>query len=228
MEKILILQTREAGLADFEKKLIIRQTNLPPNKFLSHNFLTARRLPELNGVSHVIMTGSSTNVSDGEQSWFPAGRKVVAWCRRAEIPFLGICFGLHFLAFTGGGKIVKNKNRAELGAVKIATRNTAGTFFDFLPRSFLANEAHSDFVTHLPAGFRSLGSSASCPIQIIAHRTLPLFGLQFHPEHNQNSIKTYLNFYDERYDAETVQKIVSSMVESPPAVKSIIPRFLSL
>ena len=37
-------------------------------------------------------------------------------------------------------------------------------------------------VKKLPAEFVSLASSPLCPVQAIAHRTLPLFGTQFHPE----------------------------------------------
>src|SRR5690606_3492553 len=111
----------------------IKQSRRSQNNFRTHNFLVARCLPpDLVNISHVIMTGSSLNVSDGEQPWFASGKKIITRCQRQKIPFLGICFGLHFLSWAGGGRVVKKKKSAELGAVRITVAETTGTFFDFL------------------------------------------------------------------------------------------------
>ena len=42
--------------------------------------------------------------------------------------------------------------------------------------------SHGDQVASVSADFVPLAETATCPIAAIKHRTLPLYGLQFHPE----------------------------------------------
>jgi GMP synthase (glutamine-hydrolysing) len=52
----------------------------------------------------------------------------------------------------------------------------------FAPRRFIAWMSHGDTLTRLAPGFRKLGESAAGFPAVVAHESLPWFGLQFHPE----------------------------------------------
>ena len=54
--------------------------------------------------------------------------------------------------------------------------------FEGLAAEAIVYQLHGGELKQLPAGFLRLAESDVCRIQAIAHWTLPLFGLQFHPE----------------------------------------------
>ena len=56
-----------------------------------------------------------------------------------------------------------------------------GLFLE-LPASPVFWHSHCDEVKELPSGFRCTASNQTCAIQAMEHESLPLFGVQFHPE----------------------------------------------
>ena len=57
--------------------------------------------------------------------------------------------------------------------------------FEGLPEIVRVRQAHRSEIKQLPEGFRLLASSKDCEIQAMAHETMPLYGVQFHPESRQ-------------------------------------------
>jgi len=228
-KKILLLQVRELVIDKIEADMIISRTELPRDMFVVKNFL-AENLMNLDvGVfSHVIMSGSSAaNISDGDKHWFNVAKRLIKDCADKKVPFLGLCFGCQFLAYTFGAKI--EKREAEMGAKEIKVFDTKGTFFEFLPETFLGNNVHKDFIVDLPECLKNYGSSDMCNIHLIAHKKAPLYGVQFHPEHNRQSIDEFLTFYSGKYcDPAKNAEIVEKMVDPDEFVRNIIPQFLSI
>lgn len=214
-----------------ERERITRQTGRQPADFVYINCLTNNlSVVDVAEYSHVIMGGSGlVNISAGKHDWFGDAERIILDCGRLGVPFFGICFGMQFLAHAFGGKLLQDKANKEVGGVRVRTLATAGTFFEFLPREFDANAVHSDFVVEVPPDFQVLGSSKKCPVHILAHRSKPLFGVQFHPEHSGASIAAGLRRYGEKYCTETeLRDILASTVENGPEVESILRRFLEL
>ncbi len=54
--------------------------------------------------------------------------------------------------------------------------------FEDLAEKILVMESHQEMVANLPYEFIKLAESPNCPIEAIKHRTLPIYGVQFHPE----------------------------------------------
>ncbi len=54
--------------------------------------------------------------------------------------------------------------------------------FEGLPDEIEVWMSHGDQVSAMSAGFVPLAETKTCPIAAVKHATLPIYGLQFHPE----------------------------------------------
>ncbi|WP_219904645.1 type 1 glutamine amidotransferase [Stenomitos frigidus] len=211
MNNILLLQAMAPGLDKAEREAIWNHIGEPT---AYHNFHEHDKPLELEGFTHVILGGSEVNISEGEQPWFCEARRIIWECDRQNIPFLGICFGMQFLAYTYGAEILRQYE--EIGPVKVNLK-VKHSFFGFLPKQIEANAAHFESVINLPKQFLNLGYSQDCPVQIISHKSKLLFGVQFHPELNQSYIKALQESTNYKYSG-LCQEIVG------PA-RSILSKF---
>lgn len=111
-----------------------------------------------------------------------------------KIPILGICLGQQLLAKIYGGKV----KEAEIGeyAEQEIMIDDEDRILQGLGPSIEAWVSHKDEVTLLPPGFKNLAHSETCRIEAIAHETLPIFGVQFHPEveHTPKGPEIFKNF----------------------------------
>jgi GMP synthase (glutamine-hydrolysing) len=111
-----------------------------------------------------------------------------------EIPILGICLGHQLLAKIFGGEV----RTAEIG--EYADSEIFVDYEDDILRglgpSFRAWVSHKDEVSLLPKDFIKLAHSETCEIEAMAHRDLPLYGVQFHPEveHTPKGPEVFKNF----------------------------------
>ncbi|NJD19791.1 MAG: aminodeoxychorismate/anthranilate synthase component II [Gemmatimonadetes bacterium] len=105
---------------------------------------------------------------------------------RLGIPMLGVCLGHQSLGEAFGGRTVRARRlmHGKTGTV----RHDGSALFRGIPSPFTAARYHS-LVTDaavLPAELEPIAWSADPAdegeIQAMRHRTLPLWGVQFHPE----------------------------------------------
>ena len=99
-----------------------------------------------------------------------------------RIPILGVCLGHQSIGQAFGGKVVRAPAPMH-GKVSRITHTGSGIFAD-LPSPFTATRYHSLMVARdsLPACLAVTADSEDGVIQGLAHRTLPIYGVQFHPE----------------------------------------------
>lgn len=102
-----------------------------------------------------------------------------------RVPLLGVCLGHQALAAAFGGSIVRAPELMHGKTCEV--RHFGAGLFDGLPTPLTAMRYHSLVVApdSVPPDFEvtaTSGEAASATIMAIAHRTLPLFGVQFHPE----------------------------------------------
>ena len=113
------------------------------------------------------------------------------------IPILGICYGLQAMSHVLGGN-VKPSDKREYG--KTAVRyDRSSPLFKGLGDEGMVWMSHTDFVSEMPAGFRSVAFSSECPVAAMEDSDRKLYGLQFHPEvnHTDNGTLILKNFlYD--------------------------------
>src|SRR5688500_17789892 len=99
---------------------------------------------------------------------------------RLGIPVLGICYGMGLACEYLGGKVESSPAR-EYGRARCHVTLPEGLLAG-VPENFDVWMSHGDQVTSVSDDFVSLAKTATCPIAAVKHRTLPVFGLQFHPE----------------------------------------------
>ncbi len=113
-----------------------------------------------------------------------AGRTmaVVREAASERVPLFGVCLGLHAIGAVFGGQIV-HAPRQMHGKTSEITHDGRGVFAG-LPSPFVATRYHSLVLDHagFPAELHANAASDDGVIQGIAHRELPLAGVQFHPE----------------------------------------------
>ena len=113
-----------------------------------------------------------------------AGRTlaIVHEAARARCPLFGVCLGLQAIGEAFGGRVV-HAPRQMHGKTSEITHDGRGTFSG-LPSPFVATRYHSLVVDHdgFPAELRANATSEDGVIQGVAHRELPIWGVQFHPE----------------------------------------------
>lgn len=98
------------------------------------------------------------------------------------VPMLGVCLGHQALAAASGGRVVRAREPLHGEATRLAHDGTG--LFQGLPEGLPVGRYHSLIADPetLPACWRVTGRSPGGEIMAMAHRTLPRWGVQFHPE----------------------------------------------
>ncbi len=111
-----------------------------------------------------------------------------------DVPILGICYGMQLLVHLLGGE-VKAQSHSEYGR---ATMTLAGAdpILTDVPETDVVWMSHMDAAVRLPDEWQTLARTEGCEQAIVRHTTLPLYGLQFHPEvhHTPNGAQILHNF----------------------------------
>jgi anthranilate synthase len=119
----------------------------------------------------------------GKPSDFRVGQTIAA-CTRRQIPLFGVCLGLQAIVEAFGGElgILHYPQHGKVSRVSVVDPNS--TLFQNLPRSFEVGRYHSLFALPemMPAELTVTALSEDGVIMGIEHKTLPIAGVQFHPE----------------------------------------------
>ncbi len=134
------------------------------------------------GLKGIILSGSHASAYAEESL------KVPASVFQAGVPVLGICYGMQAMAMQLGGTVSFSDQR-EFGYAEVRahghTRLLDG-IQDFSTEQghgmLKVWMSHGDKVTDLPAGFKLMASTPSCPIAGMADEARGFYGVQFHPE----------------------------------------------
>ena len=118
----------------------------------------------------------------GNPSQTPQILEVITAAAASGTPVFGVCFGLQSIAQAFGASIVRAP--APMHGKTSAIIHSGTGMFAGLPTPFTATRYHSlciDKAT-LPDELEVTARSSDGVIQAIAHRTLPITAVQFHPE----------------------------------------------
>ncbi len=115
-----------------------------------------------------------------------------------RIPILGVCLGHQCIGQAFGARVVRAPKPMH-GKVS-PIRHRGGGVFEGIPSPFTATRYHSLVVARdgLPDCLRVTADSDDGVIQGLAHRDLPVHGVQFHPESiaSEHGHRLLRNFLD--------------------------------
>ncbi len=137
-------------------------------------------LSDANGFDLIILSGSRNffPIEGNEQKLF----NEIDLVRQTNVPLIGICYGCQIIARAFGASVEKMDTRHE-GIMKITITAPDSVFEG--RKEFTVFEAHRFVISDLPPMLISMAESRH-GIEMIKHKTLPIYGLQFHPEHEVN------------------------------------------
>ena len=134
------------------------------------------------GVGQAMSSGADAFlISPGPKTPSEAGISLdlVAACADQKRPLLGVCLGHQAIGQHFGGKVV----RGGLMHGKTSPVSHDGTsLFTGLPDPFNGTRYHSLIVEHIPAALIVNATAPDGSIMGFRHATLPIHGVQFHPE----------------------------------------------
>lgn len=143
--------------------------------------VTEAQIKEFNP-SGIILSGGpeSTTLADS-----PVAPQYVF---EAGVPVLGICYGMQTMSSQLGGQ-VQGSNEREFGYAKvevIAQNKLFAAIEDLILENGNAGldvwMSHGDKVVAIPAGFKTIAKTPSCPHAAMVNEDKQFYGVQFHPE----------------------------------------------
>lgn len=99
-----------------------------------------------------------------------------------QIPIFGVCLGHQAIGQAFGGEVVRGPKPMHAKITLI--HHTESRLFKGIPESFKATRYHSLVVKKetLPSVLKVTATSDDGIIQALEHTSLPIYGVQFHPE----------------------------------------------
>ena len=104
---------------------------------------------------------------------------LVAAAADAKMPLLGVCLGHQAIGQHFGGTVVRGGLMH--GKTSPVTHDDSGLFRD-IPSPFVATRYHSLIVDDIPADLIVNATADDGSVMGFRHATLPIHGVQFHPE----------------------------------------------
>jgi len=135
--------------------------------------ITVARIKELSPRGIILSGGPSSVYETSSPRCDPA-------LFQLGIPILGICYGMQLACDALGGRVGQAQAR-EYGRASCEVVAT-DSIFAGVPTHTEVWMSHGDQVDQVSADFIPLARTATCPLAAVRHKTLPVYGLQFHPE----------------------------------------------
>jgi len=157
-------------------------------------------------IEAVIVLGGPMNVY--EEKKYPFLKEETVFIRKVvdqQIPFLGLCLGSQLLAKAFDAKVERSPHE-EIGfsTIQLTEEGKNDPLFKGLEEEVAVFQWHGDMF-HIPQGATLLARSEDCPRQ--AFRVGPnAYGLQFHVEITEESIRAWTEKYFDKEDSFSLQR----------------------
>ncbi|HVS78958.1 MAG TPA: hypothetical protein VHD84_01555 [Candidatus Saccharimonadales bacterium] len=103
--------------------------------------------------------------------------------RQAKVPVIGLCYAAQLIAFMYGAKLSRVPGGEKIKGIKLIwnVRQNPFDFFGYEGAKVWASQRWR--ITDMPEELDCWCASAE-GVEVFKHRTKPIYGLQFHPEHH--------------------------------------------
>lgn len=190
----------------------------------------AIELPSLTDVSGVIVTGSSSSVTDRlNEPWMPRLEGFLRDAVQREVPLLGVCFGHQILASALGGEVSKNPRGRAIGS-RTVTRVADDPLLEGLPPTFHVNVSHRDHVAVAPPGVTKIVTADHDDMHAFAAGRFAR-AVQFHPEFSDQIVKGYIEsrreiLRDEGLDPDALHRSVVDVPDARRLLRNFVTNFV--
>jgi GMP synthase (glutamine-hydrolysing) len=99
-----------------------------------------------------------------------------------DVPTIGFCLGYEIVAVAYRGRIKRMDQYLKKMLKVTITQPEDPIFHGLISKEVILRQQHQYQVTQLPPDFVKLGESELCDIEIIRHKSKPVYGFQSHPE----------------------------------------------
>ena len=151
-------------------------------------------LPNLSRYHAAIMTGSPAYVGDNEP-WMRWGQRLIRQIVDDNLLFLGVCFGHQLIGTTYGADVGINARGREMGTI------VDDPLWSAMPRSFQAQVTHRDVIRAPGPHLQVLGRAHHDTNHIVKAGPRQ-WGVQFHPEFDDVTMRLYLEARRDVLDLE--------------------------
>jgi GMP synthase (glutamine-hydrolysing) len=188
-------------------------------------------LPDTGRWHGVVMTGSPAYVGD-DAPWMRWTARLLRHLVDVDVPYLGVCFGHQMLGVALGADVGENPFGREMGTIDVTlTCDVADDPLLFaLPRRFRAQVSHRDVVRAPGARLQVLARADHDPHHIVRAGRRQ-WGVQFHPEFDDETARLYLEARQQAFDdargAGAAQARLAQVSSSPDAA-GLLPAFAAI
>jgi len=161
-------------------------------KVIRNDVMSAREAMALNPAGVLLSPGPKAPAQAG------ICLEMVNLAAETRLPLMGVCLGHQTIGEAFGGKVVRCHEivHGKMGQIKHASKG----LFEAIPSPFAATRYHSLVVDRdtLPEVLEVTAELEDGTIMGLAHKELPIHGVQFHPEsirseHGHTMLKNFLN-----------------------------------
>jgi GMP synthase (glutamine-hydrolysing) len=172
MVNVLVINNAEMGITEFIEPFyeISEQAGVHMNTF-EYKEISKINLSQYDGA---ILSGSprGDDIVDHHLPFFK-------WIESYQKPILGICAGHHIIGKIFGSTLIRTIE-TEIGDHTVYI-DKEDSIFEACSNPMIVRQEHHDSIT-LPEDFEKLAHSDMCQVQVIKHKTKPIYSTQFHPE----------------------------------------------
>ncbi len=187
------------------------------------------KLPDTKDCDGIIITGSHSMVTE-ENIW---SVKIEKWLKNIvaeDIHTLAICYGHQLLAKALDGVSDYHPKGIEIGTgiIELTDEAKEDKLFSHLPKNFYAHTIHSQSAIKLPSGAIRVASNPH-DINHAFRIKNNIWGVQFHPEFDENSMASYIKEVSKNkgFDKKEEQELLNG-VKATPHATSLLKRFEKL
>ena len=197
--QLIARRVREAGAFS-----LLVAPDTPIDEFKSHNLVG------------IILSGGPSSVNEAGA---PTCSEEIF---NLDVPVLGICYGMQLACSFLGGK-VESAHAREYGRSSLQVISNEGLFRG-IPTDTAVWMSHGDQVESLEDSFDVLATTATCPMAAVAHKTIPFYGVQFHPEvtHTPHGVELLRNFLYEICKIKGTWRMSDFMEQQCKQIKEIV------
>lgn len=184
-------------------------------------------LPSAGNHTHVILSGSESSIVE-RAPWAEKERHWLQSSIHQGVRVLGSCWGHQLIAVAlGGPACVRHAVQPEIGWFRVDVLESGG----ILPLGAMGTfTAHFDEV--IPGShpdIRVLARSASCDVQAFRWGSLPVWGIQAHPEIDPEAAREFLHSASTFWSDQNAifHKALSTSVDDSGSIAEILNRFLA-